>query len=74
MSPCTQMLRIPVGVAVNETADLIGVIKQWWPFVGGAMGSLDAKANTPHAQYDDRYPYTSIAGNTKSAVISRVGR
>lgn len=64
----TGMLRIPVGVAVKGPANLTSVIKQWWPFVGGAMGSPDAKDNNPHAQYDDPYPYTSIAGNTKSAV------
>ena len=68
ISLITHLLRIPVGVPRNGTADLIGVIKQWWPFVGGAIGSPDAKDRNPHAQYDDPYPYTSIAGNTKSGV------
>jgi len=69
VSLITRMLRIPVGLTLNnETASLISVIKQWWPFVGGAMGSPNAKDNNPHAQYDDPYPYTSIAGNTKSGV------
>ncbi len=68
VSLITHMLRIPFRLTPDETANLLGVIKQWWPFVNGVVGSPNAKDNNPHAQYDDPYPYTSIAGNTRSAV------
>jgi hypothetical protein len=52
---------------ISEWASVIDLIKQWWPFGGGDLGSPVGFPN-PHIEYEDPYPYTGITGCTISGV------